>query len=157
MRGISKEMPWPGSRCGWIEVYNGHNDPLFERYVASILNSKMVEVCSTTLPQKALPLLTSHPEYPFYLQERIDRYEKYSNIAYEALKDLDSVIVNRTNGAFYMSLAFEEGSLTHSQTLPMKLMKYSWRLRVWFHSPGRLLISVSFITCWHQLEFAWFR
>ena len=22
MRGISKEYPWPGSRCGWIEVLN---------------------------------------------------------------------------------------------------------------------------------------
>ncbi len=26
MRGVSKEMPWPGARCGWIEVYNGHSD-----------------------------------------------------------------------------------------------------------------------------------
>ncbi len=23
LKGISKEFPWPGSRCGWIEVYNG--------------------------------------------------------------------------------------------------------------------------------------
>ena len=30
MRGVSKEMPWPGSRCGWIEVFNGHRDPMFE-------------------------------------------------------------------------------------------------------------------------------
>ncbi|HET7318047.1 MAG TPA: pyridoxal phosphate-dependent aminotransferase, partial [Nitrospirota bacterium] len=22
MKGISKELPWPGARCGWIEVYN---------------------------------------------------------------------------------------------------------------------------------------
>ncbi len=54
MRGISKEMPWPGSRCGWIEVYNGHRDPMFEKYVQSILNSKMVEVCSTTLAAAGL-------------------------------------------------------------------------------------------------------
>ena len=55
---------------------------MFKQYVQSILNSKMVEVCSTTLPQKAIPLIMSHPEYPNYLEERITRYEKFSNISY---------------------------------------------------------------------------
>jgi alanine-synthesizing transaminase len=45
MRGISKEMPWPGSRCGWIEVYNGHRDPMFEQYINSILNAKEISGC----------------------------------------------------------------------------------------------------------------
>jgi aspartate/methionine/tyrosine aminotransferase len=120
MRGISKEMPWPGSRCGWIEVYNGHRDPMFEKYVSSILNSKMLEVCSTTLPQRAYPRIISHPEYGNYLAERVERYEKCSNIAYQALKDIDGVIVNRTNGAFYMSVAFQEGALTHKQILEIE-------------------------------------
>ncbi len=117
MRGISKEMPWPGSRCGWIEVYNGDRDPMFAKYVTSILNAKMVEVCSTTLPQRAIPAILSHPQYGSYLQERISRYEKFSNIAYEALKDIDGVLVNRTNGAFYMSVVFKEGRLNSRQTL----------------------------------------
>ena len=120
MRGISKEMPWPGSRCGWIEVYNGHKDPMFEKYVASILNSKMVEVCSTTLPQIAFPRLVSHPQYFPYQEERIARYEKFSNIAYDCLKDEDKVVVNRTNGAFYMSVVFEEGALSHEQSLSIE-------------------------------------
>ena len=55
MKGISKELPWPGSRCGWIEVYNQKNDPVFTKYVKSILDDKMLEVCSTTLPQKVIP------------------------------------------------------------------------------------------------------
>ncbi|MCX5863696.1 MAG: pyridoxal phosphate-dependent aminotransferase [Deltaproteobacteria bacterium] len=117
MRGISKEMPWPGSRCGWIEVYNGDRDPMFAKYVTSILNAKMVEVCSTTLPQRAIPAILSHPQYLPYLQERISRYEKFSNIAYDALKDIDGVLVNRTNGAFYMSVVFKEGRLNSKQTL----------------------------------------
>jgi len=33
MKGISKERPWPGSRCGWIEVYNYERDEMFSRYV----------------------------------------------------------------------------------------------------------------------------
>lgn len=120
MRGISKEMPWPGARCGWIEVYNAENNPMFQKYVASILNAKMLEVCSTTLPQMALPTLVKHPEYKGYLQERILRYEKFSNIAYDCLKKIDGVIANRTNGAFYMSVAFEDGVLNHQQTLPIE-------------------------------------
>ncbi len=119
MRGISKEMPWPGGRCGWIEIYNGHADPMFETYVTSILNAKMVEVCSTTLPQVVLPKIKSHPRYPVYLEERIRRYEKYSNIAYDILREVDGLLVNRTNGAFYMSAAFTDGLLNHRQTLPI--------------------------------------
>ncbi len=119
MRGISKEMPWPGSRCGWIEVYNADKDPMFAKYVASVLNAKMVEVCSTTLPQKAIPALLSHPQYLPYLRERIARYERMSNIAYDALKNLDGIQVNRTNGAFYMSVVFKDGVLNDRQSLPI--------------------------------------
>lgn len=119
MRGISKEMPWPGGRCGWIEVYNGHRDPMFEKYINSILNAKMVEVCSTSLPQYVLPKIISHPQYPVYLEERIQRYERCSNIAYDILKDVKGLLVNRTNGAFYMSAVFTDGLLNHKQTLPI--------------------------------------
>jgi len=119
MKGISKEMPWPGSRCGWMEVYNGDKDPMFAKYVTSILNAKMVEVCSTTLPQMVLPRVMQHPEYRGYLAERIRRYERFSNIAYDCLKDVKGVLVNRPNGAFYMSVCFEDGALNSRQTLPI--------------------------------------
>ena len=121
MKGISKEVPWPGARCGWIEVYNADKDPVFAQYVKSILNSKMVEVCSTTLPQKAIPAILSHPEYPNYLAERRNRYEQYSNIAFNLLKEVPGLKVNRTNGAFYMSVVFEKGRLNDKQTLPIEI------------------------------------
>lgn len=120
MKGISKEVPWPGARCGWIEVYNAGRDQVFSRYVESILNSKMVEVCSTTLPQKAIPHILGHAEYPKYLEERRNRYENYSNIAYNLLKEVPGLKVNRTNGAFYMSVVFEHNVLTDHQTLPIE-------------------------------------
>jgi len=120
MKGISKEFPWPGARCGWIEVYNSDKDPLFDQYVQSVLNSKMVEVCSTTLPQKAIPLILSHPDYPNYLEERRNLYERNSNTAYDLLKKIPGIKVNRTNGAFYMSVVFERGRLNDSQTLPIE-------------------------------------
>ena len=120
MRGISKEMPWPGSRCGWIEVYNRRRDPMFATYVQSILNAKMLEVCSTTLPQAVLPRIKAHPLYREHLQHRIKRYERYSNLAYDILKNVKGLLVNRTNGAFYMSAVFEEGVLNHHQSLPIQ-------------------------------------
>jgi len=120
MKGISKEMPWPGSRCGWIEIYNSDKDEMFAQYVKSILNSKMVEVCSTTLPQIVFPKVLQHPLYASYLQERLARYERFSNIAYDCLKDVKGVLVNKPNGAFYMSVCFEDGTLTSQQTLPIE-------------------------------------
>lgn len=119
MRGISKEMPWPGSRCGWIEVYNRTVDPMFATYVQSILNAKMLEVCSATLPQVVLPRIKSHPLYREHLQMRIKRYERYSNLAYDILKNVKGLLVNRTNGAFYMSAVFEEWVLNNEQFLPI--------------------------------------
>jgi alanine-synthesizing transaminase len=120
LKGISKDLPWPGARCGWVEVYNAEKDPVFQQYVKSILNAKMVEVCSTTLPQKAIPLILSHPQFPVYLEERKTRYEKHSNIAFEQLKGVPGIKVNRTNGAFYMSVVFNRELLRGHQTLPIE-------------------------------------
>ncbi len=136
MKGISKELPWPGARCGWIEVYNADKDPVFKRYVQSIVDSKMVEVCSTTLPQKAIPPIMSHPEYQGYLQERRARYEKYSNIAYQILSKVPGVKVNRTNGAFYMSVAFKQGLLNHDQTLPIEIAEVRKQVESLVSQPG---------------------
>ena len=119
MKGISKELPWPGSRCGWIEVYNAEKDERFKKYINSILSSKMNEVCSTTLPQKTIPAIMSHPEYSNYLAERIARYERMSTITYNFLKDVPGLSVNRTNGAFYMAVAFKDGLLNNRQSLPI--------------------------------------
>ena len=112
MKSISKDFPWPGSRCGWIEVYNQDKDMIFQRYIDFIYHQKMSEVCSTTLPQMVLPKIIEHPEYPKYMRERISYYEQLSNIAYEALKDNKYVTVNKTNGAFYFTVVLGNGNRT---------------------------------------------
>ena len=119
LKGISKEFPWPGSRCGWIEVYNGQNDERFRKYINLILTGKMNEVCSTTLPQTVIPEIVRHPEYPVYLAQRIASYERMSNITYECLSQVSALQVNRTNGAFYMAVAFKDGLLNDRQSLPI--------------------------------------
>ncbi|MFQ5687293.1 MAG: pyridoxal phosphate-dependent aminotransferase [Candidatus Scalindua sp.] len=117
MRGISKELPWPGARCGWIEVYNKDNDPIFEKYIETIIHAKMLEVCSTTLPQKVIPSVLSDPRYKEYHSKRNKQYEVRSKFAYDVLGEIDDLMVNQTNGAFYMTVAFKKGVLNDKQRL----------------------------------------
>ena len=119
MKSISKEAPWPGARCGWMEVYNAEKDPIFARFINTILHQKMSEVCSTTLPQMAIPRIMKHPEYNNYLRQRTQHYEKLSAIAYGILKDVPFLIANKTNGAFYNTVIFNESVLNDRQTLPI--------------------------------------
>ena len=119
MKSVSKEAPWPGARCGWMEVYNADKDPIFARFINTILHQKMSEVCSTTLPQMAIPRIMTHPEYKNYLRERTQHYEKLSAIAYGILKDVPFLIANKTNGAFYNTVIFNESVLNDRQSLPI--------------------------------------
>ncbi|MEE9259733.1 MAG: aminotransferase class I/II-fold pyridoxal phosphate-dependent enzyme, partial [Candidatus Scalindua sediminis] len=120
MKGISKELPWPGARCGWIEIYNKDKDPIFQKYIDTVLSAKMLEVCSTTLPQQVIPVLLSDQRYKEYHAERNKMYEKKSRFAYDTLKEIDGIIVNQTNGAFYMTIAFKDGVLNEKQRLKIK-------------------------------------
>ncbi len=90
---------------------------MFNSYVETILNAKMLEVCSTTLPQKVIPSLLSDPRYKEYHSKRNKQYEAKSKFAYDALVGIDGIIVNQTDGAFYMTVAFEDGVLNNKQNL----------------------------------------
>ncbi len=117
MRGISKEFPWPGGRCGWIEFYNCDKDKDFARYAKTLLDAKMLEVCSTTLPQKVLPKVMGDPRYYPYLAERNKTYKRKAEITYEILSKIPEIIVNKPSGAFYMTVIFKNGVLNPKQTL----------------------------------------
>jgi aspartate/methionine/tyrosine aminotransferase len=117
MKCISKELPWPGARCGWIEVYNADKDPVFAKYIKSIVDDKMLEVCSTTLPQRVIPEIMGDSRYGGHIANRNATYEKRSRLAYTLLKDIKGVLVNQTNGAFYLTVMFRENALTPNQKL----------------------------------------
>ena len=120
MKGISKEFPWPGSRCGWIEIYNKDKDEVFAKYVKSIVNAKMLEVCSTTLPQSVIPVIMSDPRYESHLEERRKFYKKRAGMAFEILKKVQGIISPKAAGAFYVSTVFKDGVLNGKQTLKIK-------------------------------------
>ncbi|MCF6147802.1 MAG: pyridoxal phosphate-dependent aminotransferase [Candidatus Kuenenia sp.] len=120
MRGISKEFPWPGSRCGWIEVFNQELNPEFKNYIKSLINAKMLEVCSTSLPQYAIPLVMGNPNYQAHLEKRRTTYEHRAYEACEIFSKADGIQVVKPQGAFYMSIVFKDTVLNAQQTLPIE-------------------------------------
>lgn len=118
MRGLSKEVPWPGSRCGWLEFYNVETDPGFAAYVQSIEEAKMIEVCSTTLPQAVLPQILSDSRYPKHLAQRRVRYEQRANQAVEVLANHPHLQVVKPRGAFYLTVNFKPGFPAADYQLP---------------------------------------
>jgi len=117
MRGISKEVPWPGSRCGWIEVLNRGRDAMFNTYVNSLLASKRLEVCSTTMPQLAIPRILGDKRYPGHLRNRAAIYEARAKEACATLAGIPGVLINCPSGAFYLTVLFEDGVLNGRQKL----------------------------------------
>ncbi len=106
MKWISKDLPWPWSRCGWIEVYNEDKDENFKQYISSILSSKMLEVCSTTLPQYVLPEIYENKNYKLSLKERILKYKTRADIAEKILLWIDEIKLIKPKWAFYLSITF---------------------------------------------------
>ncbi len=109
MRGLSKEVPWLGSRCGWLEFYNVHADPDFKRYVQSIEEAKMTEVCSTTLPQTVLPAILGDARYQGHLARRRAKYAARSSKVLQALGSSRHLNVVPPKGAFYLTVTFRKG------------------------------------------------
>ena len=119
LRSISKEYPWPGGRCGWIEVYNQDRDPEFARYITSILDAKRLEVCSTTLPQMSIPKVFSDPRYAEHLARRNAIYRDRAAEAARVLNAVPGVKVIPPRGAFYLTAVFDDDLLDGGQTLPI--------------------------------------
>ncbi len=131
LKGISKEFPWPGARCGWAEYYNRTSDQDFEKLCETIDNSKMIEVSSTRLPQLAIPKIMSDPRYPEYLIETNKRIGQRSKYLEEFFEDIPYIQFNKTNGAFYNTIIFKEGVLKPDQSMLIADEKVKNMLEGW--------------------------
>lgn len=119
MRGVSKDVPWPGSRCGWLEFHNVHLSEEYKNYCESVKKRVMMEVCSVTLPQSLVPKIYDHPDFPAWSQNYIDGLQGAADMIAEILEGVPQLTVNRTKGAFYMMPLFKPGVLNDKQTLPI--------------------------------------
>jgi len=120
MRGISKEYPWPGSRCGWIEILNRKRDANFAAYAESLVAAKRMEVSSTTLPQATIPPVFSDSRYALHLKSKEAEYARRASEAEAALANCDHIIATPPQGAFYYTVMFKPGLLNDQQSLPIE-------------------------------------
>ncbi len=117
MKGISKELPWPGARCGWMEYYNRDNDPEFNGFCQAIDTAKMIEVCSTKLPQLVIPRVLGDPRFKPYREMTNQNIGKRSKIIAGILGGIPEITFNETYGAFYNTIIFRKGVLKSDQKL----------------------------------------
>ncbi len=117
MRGLSKDVPWPGGRCGWLEFHNIQLDADFMAYAEAIKKRILMEVCSVSLPQYILDKVYDHPDFAAWNEQYNKQLEHNSNHIADTLSKSENLIVNRTNGAFYMMPLFKEGILNNKQFL----------------------------------------
>lgn len=131
LRGMSKDLPWPGSRCGWMEFYNRGSDSRFNKLYQTLVNAKMVEVCSTTLPQMAIPKVYGDPRFNEYRQKTNVKIGERSELISSFLKDVPYLYFNSTNGAFYNTIIFKPGTLTNRQSLKIENQEAQELLDTW--------------------------
>jgi alanine-synthesizing transaminase len=136
MKGISKEFPWPGSRCGWMEYYNRGKDIDFDNFCSALDNAKMIEVCSTTLPQLAIPIIMSDPRYLPYREALNNDIGKRSKVIAGILGAVPELMFNETYGAFYNTIVFKDGVLNDKQTLPISNEANKALVEKWVSEPG---------------------
>ncbi len=117
LKGVSKEIPWPGARCGWAEYYNRKQDADFNQLCLTLDNAKMVEVCSTILPQMAIPRILGDNRYPPYRKALNEQLEQRSQWMKQLLGDLPQITFNVSKGAFYNTIIFKDGVLAGDKSM----------------------------------------
>ncbi len=134
MKGISKELPWPGARCGWMEYYNRDKDEDFNRFCQALDNAKMIEVCSTKLPQLTIPKILGDPRFKVYREETNKNIGRRSKIISDILGTVPQLTFNETFGAFYNTIIFRDGSLKSTQKLKIANAQISGLVDSWVNN-----------------------
>ena len=138
LKGLSKEVPWPGSRCGWAKFYNKEKDSEFEKLCSTLENAKMIEVSSTKLPQLAIPRIMGDARYQDHLHHNNEMIGSRSRMITDILKRNESIYFNATSGAFYNTIVFKEGLLNNKQTLQIDDPTVKSIVEEWVNQPDVL-------------------
>ncbi|GAA4838957.1 pyridoxal phosphate-dependent aminotransferase [Algivirga pacifica] len=145
MKGISKEFPWPGSRCGWMEYYNRDKDEQFEKLCQTLDNAKMIEVCATKLPQMAIPRIMGDERYQSYRNEMNEEIGKRSKLIKELLEDLPQLYFNETYGAFYNTIIFKDDALKEGQSIEIDNPEVAELMEQWLAQEPDMPLDKRFV------------
>ena len=138
LKGLSKEVPWPGSRCGWAKFYNKDKDEEFEKLCTTLENAKMIEVSSTKLPQLAIPRIMGDARYQDHLHHNNELIGRRSRMISDILRKNESIYFNATSGAFYNTIVFKEGLLNDKQSLQIEDPAVKSIVEEWVSQPDVL-------------------
>ncbi len=136
LKGLSKEVPWPGSRCGWAKFYNRSKDTEFDKLCTTLENAKMIEVSSTKLPQLAIPKIMGDVRYVDYLHENNEKIGRRSRLITEILGSAEGIYFNKTSGAFYNTIVFRDEVLNDKQSLKINDPAVKKVVEGWVNQPG---------------------
>lgn len=103
-----------------MEYYNRDQDEDFSRFCAAIDNAKMIEVCSTKLPQLAIPKILGDARFKPYREQTNENIGKRSKIISDILRTVPALRFNETFGAFYNTIIFKEGVLRDNQFMKIE-------------------------------------
>jgi alanine-synthesizing transaminase len=138
LKGLSKEVPWPGSRCGWAKFFNKDKDAEFSKLCTTLENAKMIEVSSTKLPQLAIPKIMGDARYPGHLARNNEKIGRRSRLISNILKKSQDIYFNATSGAFYNTIVFKENMLNNQQTLKVDDSEAQKVVDRWVNQPDVL-------------------
>ena len=138
LKGLSKEVPWPGSRCGWAKFFNKDKDAEFSKLCTTLENAKMIEVSSTKLPQLAIPKIMGDARYPGHLACNNEKIGRRSRLISNILKKSQDIYFNATSGAFYNTIVFKENMLNNQQTLKVDDSEAQKVVDRWVNQPDVL-------------------
>jgi aspartate/methionine/tyrosine aminotransferase len=77
----------------------------------------MIEVCSTKLPQLAIPKILGDPRFKTYREATNRKIGKRSKIIADILHTVPQLTFNETFGAFYNTIIFPKGILKPTQKM----------------------------------------
>jgi aspartate/methionine/tyrosine aminotransferase len=100
-----------------MEYYNRDKDEDFNRVCQALDNAKMIEVCSTKLPQLAIPKILGDPRFKAYREQTNQSIGKRSRIIADILRTVPQLTFNETFGAFYNTIIFRDGTLKPHQKI----------------------------------------
>jgi aspartate/methionine/tyrosine aminotransferase len=138
LKGLSKEVPCPRSRCGWAKFYNKEKDQEFSKLCTTLENAKMIEVSSTKLPQLAIPKIMGDPRYPDHLECNNEKIGRRSRLISDILRKSEDIYFNATSGAFYNTIVFKENMLNNQQTLKIDNPEVQKVVESWVSQPDVL-------------------